>query len=102
MATAPGAPAPATRSPRNAMFPVMKAEKTLPRARKLIASTAPDETVNALSSRSRILTSTVPLSTRAIGRVTSTPLTRFNADDRRLVRRYRRKYGFVDVQVGPH
>jgi hypothetical protein len=51
MATAPGALAPATRSPRNATFPVMKAEMTLPRARKLIASTAPDETVNAFSSR---------------------------------------------------
>ena len=51
----------ATRSPRNAMFPVMKAENTLPRARKLMASTAPDETVNALSSRSRILSSTVGL-----------------------------------------
>src|SRR5260221_7010132 len=51
MATAPGALAPATRSPRNAMFPVMKAEKTLPRARKLIASTAPDEIVKALSNR---------------------------------------------------
>ena len=54
IATTPGAfEAPATRSPRNAMFPVMKAEKTLPRARKLIVSIAPDETVNALSSRSR-------------------------------------------------
>ena len=45
------------RSPRNAMLPVMNAEKTLPKARKLIASIAPDETLNALSSRSRILAS---------------------------------------------
>src|SRR5262249_43278469 len=37
--------------------PVINAVKTFPRARKLIASTAPDETVSAASSQLRILTS---------------------------------------------
>jgi hypothetical protein len=57
IAVALGAGAPATRRPRNAMFPVMKAVKIFPSARKLIASTAPDESVNPLSSRVRILSS---------------------------------------------
>ena len=58
MATPPAAPAaPATRSPRKAMFPVIKAANTFPRTKKLIASTAPDATVSPLSSKSRILTS---------------------------------------------
>jgi hypothetical protein len=37
------------------MFPVMNAEKTLPRTRKLIASIAPVENVSATSSASRTL-----------------------------------------------
>jgi hypothetical protein len=46
-----GAPAlPAIPIPRKAMFPVINAVKIFPRARKLIASTAPEETVSALSS----------------------------------------------------
>src|SRR5918997_314972 len=48
-------PDPTARSPRNTRFPVMKAVKTLPRARKLMASTAPEESVNAMSSPSRTL-----------------------------------------------
>src|SRR5262247_3606258 len=35
--------------PRKATFPVINAVKTFPRARKLIASTAPEETVSAAS-----------------------------------------------------
>src|SRR5215218_1672502 len=54
-----GPPAPAVTSPRNTKFPVMKAVKTFPRPRKLMASTAPDETVNAISNRLRTLRSVV-------------------------------------------
>src|SRR5437868_212607 len=60
MDTKPGAGARAIRSPRKAMFPVMNAEKTLPSARKLMDSTAPDETVSAWSSRSRRPSSLIP------------------------------------------
>ncbi len=52
MLGAPGLPA--IPNPRKAMFPVMNAVKTLPRARKLTASTAPDETVSMKRSQSRI------------------------------------------------
>ena len=45
-----GAPAlPAIPIPRKAKLPVINAVKTFPRARKLTASTAPDEIVSALS-----------------------------------------------------
>src|ERR1700730_13840647 len=100
IATAPGAAAPATRSPRNAIFPVMNAEKTLPRARKLIASTAPDETVNAFSSRSRTLSSTAR---SWIVATSSVCMTQTSApDQRRLARRDSGEDGLVDVQVRPH
>src|SRR6202163_4051304 len=99
-ATAPGPPAPAARNPRNAMFPVMKAVNTLPRARKLIASTAPDETVNAFSNRSRTLSSTA----RSWIVVTSSVcMTRTSAPyQRRLARRDLGEDGLVDVQVRSH
>ena len=44
---------PAMPMPRKAKFPVMNAVNTLPKARKLIASTAPDETVSVNRRRSR-------------------------------------------------
>src|SRR6266545_5053182 len=66
-----GAPVlPAIPIPRKAMFPVINAVKTFPRARKLIASTAPDETVSASSSQLRTLTSLIWRSTVATGDVT--------------------------------
>src|SRR3954466_3927488 len=64
--TTRGAPGwPASPSPRKAIFPVINAVKIFPKARKLIASTAPDESVSAASSQLRILTwlswrSTIP------------------------------------------
>jgi hypothetical protein len=43
--------------PRKARLPVMNAVNTLPKARKLIASTAPDDTVSVKRSQSRTLRS---------------------------------------------
>src|SRR5438045_1451640 len=100
-ATAPGPPAPAIRNPRNAMFPVMKAEKTLPRARKLMASTAPDETVNALSRMSRILAPTAPLPAVVISRDLHSTHVDSAPYHLRLGRRYVREDGLVDVEVRP-
>src|ERR1700741_5369169 len=48
-----GVPAlPVIPTPKRAMFPVMAAVNTLPKARKLIASTAPDETDSMKRSKS--------------------------------------------------
>src|SRR6202049_1554436 len=99
-ATAPGPPAPAARNPRNAMFPVMKAVNTLPRARKLIASTAPEETVNAFSNRSRTLSSTarswIVVASSVCMIPTSAPY------QRRLAGRDPGEDRLVDVQVRPY
>ena len=49
--------------PRKATLPVTKAVKTFPKARKLTASTAPDETVSASSNLLRTSTSLIWRST---------------------------------------